>query len=58
MTSLPPISKLVSFTTIQGFLKRYVTLSWLKWLKNGESSKFNEEKKVPSLLLKLIWSLP
>ena len=58
MTILPPISKLVSFTTIQGFLKRYLTLSWVNWLKNGKSSKFNEEKKVPPLLLKLIWRLP
>ena len=52
MTSLSPISKLVSFTIIQGFLKRYLTLSWVNWLKNGESSKFNEEKKVPSTFTK------
>ena len=58
MTGLLPMSKLLSFTTIQGFLKRYLTLSWVNWLKNGESSKFNEEKKVPPLLLKLILSLP
>ena len=58
MTSLTPISKLISCTTIQGFLKRYITLSWINWLRNGDSSKFNEENKVPTLLLKLIWSLP
>ena len=56
MTGLPPMSKLVSFTTIQGFLKRYIALSWVNWLRNSESSKFNEEKRVPPLLLKLIWS--
>ena len=32
------VSKLLSFTTIQGFLIRYITLNWLK---NGISSKFN-----------------
>ena len=45
MTSLTPISKLISCTTIQGFLKRYITLSWVNWLRNSKSSKFNEEKK-------------
>ena len=58
MTSLAPISKLVSYTTIQGFLKRYTTLSWINWIRNGKSSNFNEENKVPTLVLKLIWSLP
>ena len=57
MTGLPPISKLVLCTTIQGFLKRYITLSWVNWLRNSESSKFNEEKRAPPLLLKLILSL-
>ena len=58
ITGLPPISKLISCTTIQGFLKRYITLSWVNWLRNGESSKFKEEKKVQPFWLKLIWSLP
>ena len=48
MTSLPPISKFISCTTIPGFLKRYITLSWIKWLRNGDSSKFDEENKVPT----------
>ena len=51
MTSFPPISKLISCTTIQGFLKRYITLSWINWLRNGKSSNFNEVDKVPTLLL-------
>ena len=45
MTALPPISKLVSCTTIQGFLKTYITLSSMNWLRNDKSSKFNEEKE-------------
>ena len=57
ITGLAPISKLISCTTIQGFLKRYITFSWVNWLRTGEPLKFNE-KKVPPLLLKLIWSLP
>ena len=56
MTGLPPISKLVSCTTILGFLKRYITLSWVNLLRNSESLKLNEEKRVLPLLLKLIWS--
>ena len=58
MTSLLPISKLLSFTTIQGFIRRYINLSWDNWFSNGKSSKFGETKIVSPLLLKLIWSLP
>ena len=57
MTDLSPISKLVSYTTIQGFLKRYITLSWVSCLRNSEFSNFNEEKVFPPLSLKLILSL-
>ena len=52
MTSLTPISKLISCTTIQGFLKRYITLSWYHWHRNGDSSKCNEENKVPNTFTK------
>ena len=52
MTGLPPILKLVPFTTIQGFLKRHITLSWVNWLRYGESSKFNEEKKSSTFFTK------
>ena len=57
MIDLLPISKLLSFTTIQRFLKNII-LSWVNWLRNGESSNFNEAKKVPQISLKLVWSLP
>ena len=33
MTGLLPMSKLLSFTTIQGFLKRYKTPFWVNWIK-------------------------
>ena len=39
MTNLLPFSQLLSTATIQGFLKRYITLSWVNWLKNGELSR-------------------
>ena len=58
MIDLLPISKLLSFTTIQGFLRKYITLPQVNWLRNDESSNFNEPKKVPPFLLKLFWSLP
>ena len=54
MTIFLPISTLLSFTSIQGFPRRYVTLSLVNWLRNGKSSKFNEAKKVPPLSLKLV----
>ena len=58
MTSLLPISKLLSFTTNQGFIRRYINFSWDNWFRNGKSSKLGETKIVSPLLLKLIWSLP
>ena len=48
-TSLQPlmrevlsISKLHSSTTILNFLLRYITLSYVIWLKNGRFSKFDQ----------------
>ena len=45
MTDLLSISKLLSLTIIQGFVKRYLFIFWVNWHRNYESSKFNEEKK-------------
>ena len=35
ITDLPPILEQILCTTIHGFLKKYKTLSWVKWLRNG-----------------------
>ena len=43
MNKLLPISKLYSFTPIQGFLLRYITFSYINWLKNGKSSNLDEK---------------
>ena len=45
MTEILPISKLHSFATIQSFLLRYLTLSLVKWVRNGETSKFEVQKQ-------------
>ena len=42
MIELPLILKLISSTTIQGFLLRYITLSYIIWLKKCRLSKFDE----------------
>ena len=42
LIDLLPISKLLSFTTVQGFLLRYINLSYAICLKNGRLSKFDE----------------
>ena len=39
MTDLFPVLYLHSKVTIQGILKRYITISWVNWLRNGELSK-------------------
>ena len=52
MTDLLPTSKLLLFITIQGFLRRYLTLSWVNLLRNDESSNFNEANKTPSTFIK------
>ena len=52
MTDLLPTSKLLLFITIQGFLRRYLTLSWVNLLRNDESSNFNEATKTPSTFIK------
>ena len=43
MIDLLSIKKLYSFTSIQDFLLRYITLSYVNWLKNGRSSNFDEK---------------
>ena len=58
MTKIFPVSKLFPFTTIHSFLLRYITLSQVNWLRNSKWSKFSEENRIPTILLKLIWSLP
>jgi len=42
MIELLSILELLLFTTIRGFLLRYITLSYVIWLKNGKLSKFDE----------------
>ena len=39
MTTLLPFSQPVSIATIQSFLKRYITLFWVNWLRNSKSLK-------------------
>ena len=39
MTDLFPVLYLLSKVTIQSILKRYVNISWVNWLRNGELSK-------------------
>ena len=45
MTEIFPVSKLLSITTIQGFLLRYVTLFYDNWLRNDRPAKFEVRKK-------------
>ena len=45
MTKLAPISKMISFSTIQGFLKRYITIFYVSWLRNGKLSNLEVQKK-------------
>ena len=45
MIEILPISKLHSFATIQRYLWRYLTLSYVNWLRNGELSKFEVQSK-------------
>ena len=45
MTGIFPMSKLHSFATIHSFLLRYITLSQVYWLRNGESSNFKVQNK-------------
>ena len=44
MTELFSISKLLSSTTIEGFLLRYITFFYLNWPRNGEPSTFEVQK--------------
>ena len=46
MINLIPFSKLILGATFQGYQKRYITLSYLIWLKNGGSSNFEVSEKV------------
>ena len=45
MTDILPVSVLLSNSTLQGSLLRYITLSYLNWPRNGEPSKFKVWKK-------------
>ena len=45
MTELLQMSKLFSFFIVKGFLLRYITLSYLNWLKNDRSSNFKRKSE-------------
>ena len=45
MTEILPVSVLLSNCMLQGFLLRYVTLSYLGWLQNGELLNLEVQKK-------------
>ena len=45
MAKICPVSKLLSNNGYQGFLLRYITLSYLNWHRNGEPSNSKKRKK-------------
>ena len=56
MANLLSFSYLLSTTIAQGFLQRYITLSLVNWLKNGELSKRGQIYMEDPVILVCFWT--